>query len=46
MHVRFLKAIVLGALAIFVAPSSAQERIPIFDAHMHYNWEPTPCYSM
>jgi hypothetical protein len=23
-------------------PANAQERIPIFDAHLHYNWEPTP----
>jgi hypothetical protein len=46
MLVRFLNAIVLGTLAIFAAPSSAQERIPIFDAHMIYIWEPTPFYSM
>ena len=46
MRARFLNVILLGALAIFAAPTSAQERIPIFDAHMHYNWEPTPFYSM
>ncbi len=46
MRARFLNAILLGALAIIAAPGSAQERIPIFDAHMHYNWEPTPFYSM
>jgi hypothetical protein len=27
---------------LLLAPASAQERIAIFDAHMHYNWEPTP----
>lgn len=33
-------------LAAFAVPGAAQERIPIFDAHLHYNWEPTPFYSM
>lgn len=38
----FLLATLLGAATAFAAP--AQERLPIFDAHMHYNWEPTPFY--
>jgi hypothetical protein len=38
----FLLATLLGAAAAFAA--TAQERLPIFDAHMHYNWEPTPFY--
>jgi hypothetical protein len=41
-----LNAAFLVALAVFAAPGSAQERIPIFDAHMHYNWEPTPFYTL
>ncbi len=46
MRARFLNAILLATLAVFVPPATAQERMPIFDAHMHYNWEPTPFYSM
>jgi hypothetical protein len=38
----FLLATLLTAAAAFAA--TAQERLPIFDAHMHYNWEPTPFY--
>jgi hypothetical protein len=38
----FLLATLLSAAAAFAA--TAQERLPIFDAHMHYNWEPTPFY--
>lgn len=38
----FLLATLLGAATAFAAPP--QERLPIFDAHMHYNWEPTPFY--
>ncbi len=45
MRARFLNAILLATLAVFVPPATAQERMPIFDAHMHYNWEPTPFYS-
>jgi hypothetical protein len=33
-------------LAIQVAPVRADDRIEIFDAHLHYNWEPTPLYSL
>ena len=31
---------------LLVAPAPAQEPMPIFDAHMHYNWEPKPYYSV
>ena len=30
--------------ALLIAPVRADERIEIFDAHMHYNWEPNPHY--
>jgi hypothetical protein len=33
-------------LAVFVVPVRADDRIEIFDAHLHYNWEPTPFYSL
>jgi hypothetical protein len=29
-------------LAALSAAGNAQERMPIFDAHLHYNWEPSP----
>jgi amidohydrolase family protein len=33
------------ALALFAAvPAGAAEPIEIFDAHLHYNWEPKPYY--
>jgi hypothetical protein len=38
--------LVAFVLALAVAPAAAQDRIPIFDAHMHYNWEPKPFYSV
>jgi hypothetical protein len=25
-----------------LSPAAAQQPLPIFDAHLHYNWEPTP----
>jgi amidohydrolase family protein len=28
------------------APARAAEPIEIFDAHLHYNWEPTPTYKL
>ncbi|MGE0565829.1 MAG: amidohydrolase [Pseudolabrys sp.] len=45
---RVFPAPVLIALAIVAAPTaaSAQERLEIFDAHMHYNQEPNPFYSL
>lgn len=37
-------AAVLGAILLLAAPqrSHASEPIEIFDAHLHYNWEPKP----
>lgn len=43
------RAILLAAfagIAMSDGPSSAEEPIEIFDAHMHYNWEPKPYYSV
>jgi hypothetical protein len=34
------------AAALGVSAAAAQERLPIFDAHMHYNQEPNPFYSL
>ena len=40
-------ALILAAiLVVFAAPARADDRIEIFDAHLHYNWEPTPFYSL
>jgi hypothetical protein len=41
--VRTLTAAALLA-ALVVAQVRADDRIEIFDAHMHYNWEPKPYY--
>jgi hypothetical protein len=38
-------ATTLAALA-WANGSSADQSIPIFDAHLHYNWEPKPYYSI
>jgi hypothetical protein len=43
MLVRTLTAAALLA-ALVVAPAHSDDRIEIFDAHMHYNWEPKPYY--
>jgi len=39
-------AVFLAFLACVVDPSSAQEKLKIFDAHLHYNQEPTPFYPL
>jgi hypothetical protein len=37
----------IAALALSLAAiAPAQEEIAIFDAHLHYNWEPQPFYSL
>src|SRR5450755_1417801 len=36
----------LVAAALGLAGAQAQERLEIFDAHLHYNQEPTPFYSL
>jgi hypothetical protein len=47
MRVRAPILLILAAiLAVFALPARADDRIEIFDAHLHYNWEPTPYYSL
>src|SRR5512147_1302278 len=42
-----LAAAMLAALAFIASPArAADEPIEIFDAHMHYNWEPKPYYGV
>ena len=43
--VALLAAIVCAVSAVDRA-KAADEPIEIFDAHMHYNWEPKPFYSV
>ena len=38
--------VALAALPLFLGTAHAQERLAIFDAHLHYNQEPTPFYSL
>ncbi len=38
-------AVVFG-VCLASLPARAGEPIPIFDAHLHYNWEPKPFYSL
>ena len=38
--------LILFACSAAVLPARAQQTIEIFDAHLHYNWEPTPYYSV
>ena len=46
MHIRNGLIAGLAALAVGLASARAQERLEIFDAHLHYNQEPTPFYSL
>lgn len=39
-------AFVLAVVSVGLQGSRAQERIAIFDAHLHYNQEPKPFYSL
>jgi len=41
-----LRAILAIAWLAGVPSASAQEPIEIFDAHLHYNWEPKPYYQV
>ncbi len=45
MFMRLVLALV-AMLTLLIAPVRADDRIEIFDAHLHYNWEPTPFYSL
>lgn len=44
----FLHRLVLCLLplALFSSAPRAAEPLPIFDAHLHYNWEPVPYYPL
>ncbi|MGC1957620.1 MAG: hypothetical protein WA683_08270 [Pseudolabrys sp.] len=44
-----IRAVLAGAIAVTAMglfAVRAQERIEIFDAHLHYNQEPSPFYSL
>lgn len=43
MSIKVFSAYAIFA-ALLIAPACADDRIEIFDAHMHYNWEPKPYY--
>ena len=36
----------LLASLLLAAPARAADPLPIFDAHLHYNWEPKPYYTL
>jgi len=46
MKWRFSLIVALAALAIGPLTAQAQQRIEIFDTHLHYNQEPKPFYSL
>lgn len=46
MQIRYGLVAVAALLAATLGGSTAQERLEIFDAHMHYNQEPNPFYSL
>jgi hypothetical protein len=37
---------ILAGLLFWASGASPQERLTIFDAHLHYNQEPAPFYSL
>jgi len=43
---KLLRIVLALALSAIALPARAAELMPMFDAHMHYNWEPTPRYSL
>jgi hypothetical protein len=42
----WLTGLLIAALLLAPAAATAQERLAIFDAHLHYNQEPNPLYSL
>jgi amidohydrolase family protein len=46
MKRRFKWIVALAAVASWSLSAQAQQRIEIFDAHLHYNQEPKPFYSL
>src|SRR5207244_9539395 len=43
---RIAGCLAVAALALLASPAYAAEPIEIFDAHLHYNWEPKPYYQL
>ena len=43
MSIKYVSAALMFAV-LLTAPARADDRIEIFDTHMHYNWEPKPYY--
>jgi hypothetical protein len=43
---RIAACVAVAAIALLASPARAAEPIEIFDAHLHYNWEPKPYYQL
>lgn len=43
---RIARTLIVALALSLAAVAPAQEEIRIFDAHLHYNWEPQPFYSL
>jgi hypothetical protein len=43
---RLASCFAVVAATLLASPSRAAEPIEIFDAHLHYNWEPKPYYQL
>jgi hypothetical protein len=46
MKIRPVLVAAFAVAAMGLLAARAQERIEIFDAHLHYNQEPTPFYTL
>ena len=46
MSIRRVLVAALAVTAMGLSSVRGQERIEIFDAHLHYNQEPTPFYTL
>lgn len=38
--------VLLTLMACLTQAAAAEDRLPLFDAHLHYNWEPKPFYPL
>src|SRR6185369_1081000 len=45
-RLRTFAFVLVAMIAARASPARADDRIEIFDAHLHYNWEPTAFYSL
>ena len=43
---RLIGAMALAGMAALSGHAQGERPIPIFDAHLHYNWEPTPYFTL